>query len=533
MRKTVSWAQAFVILVALVVPALLPGCGQAMTPEEAYSSLLQHSEELTLMQDVENLLSWDEKTMMPPGGAESRERMNGMMAEMLSEKSSDPMIGTWLEAAGQKEDWGLVEQANLREWERDYERSKSVPAGFYKEQAELTARAFDKWMEAREKNDFSVLAPTLQELVDLDKREAGYYGYENTYDGLLDKYEPGLTTEKCDALFSSLHAELLPLIDRIVAAQGTRGARPVVFDGGPYPVEAQQAFNRMVSEGLCFDFQAGRVDPTAHPFCLGIARGDTRITTHYDTSDPTVSLGHQVHETGHGLYEQGLKADGTPSGMPCSWGVHESQSRFHEDMIGKGSAFWSCWYPEFASAYGLTATREDFLTYYNWVEPSLIRTEADEVTYGIHILIRYEIERDLFNGDLQVADVPAVWNQKYRDYLGVEVPDDNSGVLQDVHWSNNLFGYFPTYTLGDVYAAQLFDALKRDVPGVESSMAAGDYTQKHRWLSEHVYGWGKIYLPEELIEKATGSPVSTSFFIEYLKNKYEFRADLHTGPDPA
>lgn len=507
-RETI-WLVVSIIVVLVIATVVGLFSGESrQSPESAYSSLAAYSKDLTLLNGVQNLLNWDEKTIMPPGGGQSRANTNAVMAEVLATKSADPRIGAWLEAANRKTDWPLIQKANLREWERDYKLSTNAPPDFYKKQAELTGAAYLKWEEARQKNDFSVLAPALQKLVDMDKQEARYYGFEkNPYDGLLNKFEEGLTTAGCEEIYSSLKAELPGMIKGITAAQGTK---PVVFTGD-YPIETQQAFNKMITQNARFDMQEGRIDTTIHPFCLGIDKGDVRITTAYDTSDPTFSFGHQIHETGHGLYEQGLKADGTPAGMPCSWGVHEANSRFHENMVGKNAAFWSHWYPTFASMFGISASLGDFLKYYNWVQPGPIRTEADEVSYQLHLLVRFEIERDLFNGNLKVKDIPAVWKQKYHDYLGVEVTDDLSGPLQDVHWSNNLFGYFPSYTMGDIYSAQIFDAMKSDVPGLEASWAAGDFTSKHRWLSEHIYPWGRVYNSDQLIEKATGKPVSTSF----------------------
>ncbi len=507
-------ALACVMVIAAVVT--LPGCGPS--PEGAYASLVEHSRDLRDTTSIQGLLTWDSETMMPEGGAQRRARMEAVIAGVLSEKASDRRIGAWLKDANRRKDWPLVKKANLREWARDYKMSASLPTDFVKEQAALSVKAYDAWLEARQKNDFSVFAPSLERLVKLARREAEYYGYKDSpYDALLDMNEPGMTAVEYEKLFSELKSELTALTRRITAARGTR---PAVFTGGPYAEEAQEEFNHLVSESLRFDFEKGRQDTSAHPFTDGVSKGDVRITTRYSTSDPTYSLGSQVHETGHGLYEQGLSADGTPAGQYCSMGIHESQSRLHENLIGRSEFFWTYWYPRLASTFGLTAGLDDFLEYYNWVQPSLIRTEADEVTYNLHILVRFEIERDLFDGKLQVRGIPAAWKQKYKEYLGVEVPDDNNGALQDMHWASGEFGYFPTYTLGDIYAAQLFSAVKKDVPGIEARMAGGDYQPLHNWLSAKIYRWGRVYRPRELVKRATGEPVSARYLVDHLKAKY-------------
>lgn len=490
----------------------------AQSPESAYESLVQHSRELTWTAGLQALLEWDQEVNMPPAGAQSHSEMSGIIARIVHRKAVDERVGGWLEAAALKTDWPLVQAANIREWKRDYSKARKLPEEFVKKQAEVTARAYHVWRDARETDDFGVFAPTLAVVVDLAKQEADYYGWKDErYDALLDLFEPELTTSRCEALFADLRAELTPMVERIVAGQGPA---PGPFGAAAFPIEAQADFCRRVSGALGFDFDAGRLDPTIHPFTTGIARGDARITTNYNTSDPLDSLSSTVHETGHGIYEQGVSFDGTPAGQACSTAVHESQSRLYENEVGRGRAFWRYWQPGFNAQYGTDESEDDLVRRVTWVEPGLVRTRADEVTYNLHVIVRFEIERDLFRDELEVADIPRVWRQKYKDCLGVHVPGDLDGVLQDVHWANGLFGYFPTYTLGNVYAAQLFDAARREIPGLENAIASGDFKPLRDWMAEKIYRWGRVYTPEQLIENAAGSPVSTSFFIEHLKARY-------------
>lgn len=487
------------------------------TSEEAYRSLLQHSRELTWTAGLQALLGWDQQVTMPPEAAEAHSMMSSIIARIVQRKAVDPRVGAWLQTAG-SEEWALTESANLREWKRDYEKAVKLPEDFVAKQAELASKAYEVWQQARERNDFGVFAPVLAEVVAMARQEADYYQYDGErYDALLDIFEPGLTVVRCEALFADLRHQLIPVIREILKSQPEK---PDLFGSMDFPADRQAVFNRRVAADLGFDFEAGRLDETIHPFTNGIACGDTRITTNYRLADPLDTLFSTIHETGHGLYEQGVSADGTPAGQACSMAVHESQSRLYENEVGKGRPFWQHRLSAFNREFGTSVDLDDVMRRVNRVEPGLIRIKADEVTYNLHIIIRFEIERDLLREEMDVTDMPRVWSEKYKEYLGVEVTDDLCGALQDVHWSDGLFGYFPTYALGNVYAAQLFHALKKDMPEVESSLAAGDFKTLHGWLREKIYVHGRVYMPDELIERATGSPVSTSYLIDYLRKKY-------------
>jgi carboxypeptidase Taq len=364
----------------------------------------------------------------------------------------------------------------------------------------------------------------LGELIALSGEIADRLGWQNErYDALLDLYEPGLTTADVEMFFADLRTHVVPLFHKLAAS-------PVKGDGAllrnaEFPLAGQEALARAVTEALGFDYQAGRLDTATHPFTTSFGHRDVRLTTRYDLLWPFHSLMGTIHEAGHGMYDQGLpeEHEGTPLGETVSLGIHESQSRFFENNIGRSHAFWQYWYPRFQQQFpGLVdhVNFDDFYCLVNDVCPSLIRVEADEVTYNLHIMLRFEIERDLFRGAVKPADVPGLWNEKCQQYLGITPATDREGVLQDVHWSWAYFGYFPTYALGTVYAAQLEAALRRDAPDLDWRMAAGDFSQPLGWMREHVHCHGKLFRPKELIERATGRPPNAADYVVYLTKKY-------------
>ena len=491
--------------------------------QTAYEELTQRSRELWNIGSIRGLVSWDQQVNMPPKGVAHRAEMLSYLAQEMHRKSTDPRIGELLAEAEQGQ--GTPGQAaNLREWRRAFDQATKLPADLVRRRAELTAKANAVWQEARAKNDFPLFAPYLGELVALSRETADCLGWQaERYDALLDQYEPDLTTARCAVFFDGLRKAVVPLLEKIVASPVQ--ADRELFRGAAFPEAGQRDLGIAVTRALGFDYEAGRLDISTHPFTNGFCTGDVRLTTRYDTQAPFQSLMGTIHEAGHGMYDQGLapEHEGTPLGDSVSLGIHESQSRFFENNIGRSQAFWLHWFPRFRQTFLGVVDHVGFDDLYlllNDVGPTLIRVEADEVTYNLHIMTRFEIERDLFRGDLQPADLPAAWNAKYRAYLGITPPTDREGVLQDIHWSWGYFGYFPTYALGTVYAAQLEAALRRDVPDLDEQMAAGEFTAPLRWVRDRVHRLGMLYRPADLIEHATGKPPSTDDYVAYLTRKY-------------
>ncbi len=494
-----------------------------MNPQQAYDELAQRSRELFTVRSIGSLVSWDQQVNMPPKGVAHRAEMLSYLAQVAHQKATDPRVGELLSTAEQGT-WEAGPTANLREWRRAYDQLTRLPEALIRRQAELTTTANQIWQDARARNDFAAFAPILGEVIALSREMADHLGWQaERYDALLDQFEPGLTTAQCDALFSELRQAVVPLLQQIVASPVQ--ADLDLFRGADLPIEGQRQLGLAITEALGFDYAAGRLDISTHPFTSGTCAQDIRLTTRYDPKLPFQSLMGTIHEAGHGMYDQGiaLEHEGTPLGATVSLGIHESQSRFFENNIGRNSAFWSYWFPRFRKTFvGITdhIGFDDFYLRLNHVAPSLIRVEADEVTYNLHIMVRFEIERDLFRDAIRPADLPAVWNAKYQEYLGITPPTDSEGVLQDIHWSWGLLGYFPTYSLGTVYAGQLEAALRRDVPGLDDQLAAGEFAAPLEWMRERIHRPGSLYRPADLIEHATGKRPSAQDYIAYLTRKY-------------
>ena len=410
----------------------------------------------------------------------------------------------------------------MREWRRTYDRQTRLPSELVEEFERSRALARDAWVEARKRSEFRLFQPHLEKLLQLVCRMADCWGYDKSrYDALLEEYEPGVRSEPLRRLFAELRKAVVALLGP--AAERSR-AVPRDMLAGDYPVAQQQAFNREVAEAVGFDFAAGRIDTTTHPFCTGLGPGDCRLTTRYNPQDFTQSLYGILHEAGHGLYEQGLPAEdhGTPAGCAVSLGIHESQSRLWENHVGRSLAFWRHWHGRachyFPSLSRLTP--EEVAAAVNQVRPSLIRVEADEVTYDLHIILRFEIEVRLIEGELKVEDVPAVWNQEFEKMLGLPVPGDDRGCLQDIHWSLGSIGYFPTYTLGNLNASQLFARALSDRPALGSELAQGQYRTLLDWLREKIHRQGQRLKPPELMTAATGEPTRAVHHLRYLEGKF-------------
>ena len=486
----------------------------------AYEALVARHEEMALLSSCNALLSWDQETNLPPKGVAYRARQRAALSERVHALKTDDDVVRWLDAC-QDEDDGET-NANVKWWRHAYERARKIPAKMVGDFEEVTSLGLAAWQDARTKNAFAIFQPHLQKIVDFNRQMADLWGYEaSPYDALLEEYETGSTAKSLATLFANLKGPLIDLVDAATAKSSECVPRSLL---GDYPIAAQQAFNLEVCQALGFDLDAGRIDTAAHPFCSRLAPNDTRLTTRYDDRDFTSSFFGVLHETGHGLYEQGLPQDkhALPSGTAVSLGIHESQSRLWENQIGRSRAFWEHWLPvaqgHFPSLTDWTA--EDMTRVVNQAQRSFIRVEADEVTYDLHILLRFELEKQLIEGTLAVAELPEAWNASFTELMGLSVPDPAHGCLQDIHWSMGAFGYFPTYSLGNLNAAQLHAAAIDQVSGLESDLANGVYSSLLHWLQSQVHAHGSQLLPDELMKRATGRGTESTDYLKHLRSRY-------------
>ncbi len=492
-----------------------------------YEDLSAHLKTTALLASCANVLSWDEQTYMPPQGAEHRSNQLGLLAGMVHDRVTSPRVGELLAELEPRADLGgpdSVEKANVREARRTYDRATKLPRALVEEISRVTSLGQQAWVAARGESNFASFLPWLAKIVDLKRQEARCIGFDGgvPYDALLDEYEPGMKVGDVQAVFTPLREALVALVSGIASA--TKRPDEAILRRR-FPAEAQRAFATDVAKRIGFDFDAGRLDVTAHPFCNGIGPGDCRLTTRYHESHFPEAFFGVLHEAGHGMYEQGLDraAYGTPAGDAVSLGIHESQSRMWENFVGRSRPFWSHFHPQaqahFPDALGNVGL-DDFYGAINDVRPSFIRVEADEVTYNLHIMLRFELEQPLISGDLQPGDVPAAWNEKFTQFFGITPPDDRRGCLQDIHWSGGMLGYFPTYALGNMYAAQLFNAADRDLGGLAPQFARGEFRPLKDWLNEKVHRHGKRFPPQRLVELVSGEKLSPQPLINHLRGKF-------------
>jgi carboxypeptidase Taq len=485
-------------------------------------SIFEKAREHALIRSAADALGWDQETYLPASAAEHRAAQLSWLASRAHELAVSDEWKRDLEEA-EAGDTGNDPHftANLRELRRQFERSTKLPVELVARESAATSIGMHVWAEARKNSDFTTFAPHLETLVELAREKADLWGYPSEpYDALLDGYERATSTTAVAALFDSLSPRLTEIAS---AAVEKSAAQPVSLPKGPYPIEDQQRLNREIAESIGFDFSAGRIDTTNHPFCTTLGPQDIRLTTRYDENDFTSSLFGVLHEAGHGLYEQGLPgADfGLPSGTAVSLGIHESQSRLWENHVGRSDGFWQHWYPRaceiFPQLSGMPL--ENFLRYIRHAAFSPIRVEADEATYDLHILLRFGIERLLLNGELKVRDVPAAWNESVSNLFGFTPEDDRHGCLQDIHWSMGGLGYFPTYSLGNLNSAQLFAAAGRDET-VARALSNAEYAPLLSWLRTNVHAHGSIFDPAELIRQATGDAPSPDAYVAHLTERY-------------
>ncbi|MFO0849198.1 MAG: carboxypeptidase M32 [Gemmataceae bacterium] len=498
-----------------------------MTPTDAYAELVRRSKETAVLQSCSAVLGWDQQTYMPKAGAAFRGEQLALLAGLSHQKATDPRIGELLSECEGSEvvrDPDSVETANVRELRHGYDRATKLPQRLVEELARVTTAAQEAWQEARAKNHFPTFRPHLERVLELKREEADAVGWTgHRYDALLDEYEPGMTAAEVTVLFAGLTAELVPLVG--AAAEAGKGTRTDIL-ARDFPVDRQKLFAESAAAAIGFDFTAGRLDTTAHPFCSAFGPGDCRLTTRYNPRFFPEAFFGVLHEAGHGMYEQGLPAEhfGTPAGSYCSLGVHESQSRLWENQVGRGRPFWEHFFPRLKQAFPGTlsdVTVEEWLTAINVVRPSFIRVEADEATYNLHIALRFELELALLAGDLAVADLPGAWNDRFKALLGLTVPSDKEGCLQDIHWSFGGVGYFPTYTLGNLLAAQLMHSASSQLgqESLQSEFRGGNFESLLGWLRRHVHGSGRKHRSGELCRRATGEALSSGRFLSYLSGK--------------
>lgn len=495
---------------------------------QAVTQLQEHLAEIKALSEAAAVLEWDQQTYMPPGGAGARAAQITALVGVIHKKAIGGDTARLLDAAEHQAgglDPDSDDAAYLRQARRDFDLATKVPTSLVAEMARVTTLAHEQWAQARAESDWGRFAPWLTQILDLTRQTADHLGHGGErYDALLDQYEPGMTTAEVRAMFEAIKPDLVTLVQAI-AAKGPGAVDDSVLHRD-FDEDTQRKFGEKVVKALGYDFRRGRQDRAVHPFCTSFGRDDVRITTRFDKNFLPMALFGSIHETGHALYEQGIAeryadnilADG------ASLGFHESQSRLWENLVGRSRPFWQRFYPDLQAAFPEALRDVDAEAFYraiNKVAPSLIRVEADEVTYNLHILLRFEMEQALLSGQISVSDAPAAWNAKMQQYFGMTPPDAAHGILQDVHWSGGSLGYFPTYSVGNLLSVQLYDKANRDLGGeIEAQIAAGDFASLLGWLRENVHQYGRKYLPKDLVRRVVGGPLDPAPYLRYLKTKF-------------
>lgn len=469
------------------------------------------------------ILSWDKEIYMPQQGAALRSQQVATLSGIAHEIFADAQFGDLLKQLhDQREQLPPEASRNVELTLDDYEKATKFDKAFVIRRSNVISNAYHAWLNARKENNFAPFREALGNVVDIKREEADMLGYEgHPYNALLDQFEPKFTTAALDTLFKDVRLKLVDFVQRI-------REQPQVDDSflqQHYPKQQQWDFGLHLLRNMGYNFEAGRQDVSPHPFTITFSPQDVRVTTRVDEENLATMVWSCIHEGGHALYEQGIPVEqyGLPLGMAASLGIHESQSRLWENNVGRSLAYWKAHFAEAQQAFPAqlgNVTLEQFYKGINKIEPTLIRTESDELHYHFHILIRYEIEKGLIEGSLQVNDLEEIWNAKYKEYLDIDVPDANRGILQDVHWSYGSLGYFPTYSLGSFYAAQFFHQAEQDIPGLKAQLESGDNSQLLSWLRTHIHQHGRRYPAEELCTKVTGEPLNFDYFYRYAVEKY-------------
>jgi len=500
---------------------------------QTYHKLAEYGYQTATLDSISSLVSWDQETCMPTAAGTFRAEQAAALAALIhARRTSEEFAGLIADAESDPGiEPGTALHASVREFRRDHDLAARLPLGLVEELARTTSQSQQAWKCARKDNDFGAFRPWLERVVDLTRRKAECYGVPESvggtpaelYDALLNEYEPGARAADIQAVFDPLRDRLASLLGELGGRShpGTDPARVRI------PEDRQHRFSLFLLEALGFDLDAGRLDVAAHPFCEDMGPRDTRLTTRYHIDHFTDSLYSTLHEMGHGLYEQGLPKGehfGTPLGQSVSLGIHESQSRLWENFVGRSLAFWTWALPHAKRILGDPLegyAPMDLFNAVNTATPTLIRVEADEATYNMHVMIRFQLERALFSGDLDAGDLPGQWNKAYKELLGVEVPDDASGCMQDVHWSFGLFGYFPTYTLGNLYSAQIWERINEDLPSLYDAIAHGDFQPLREWLTTNIHAHARRYPAGELCQRITGRPLESGPLLRHLRARLE------------
>lgn len=516
---------------------LLPGINWKNLPviratmsdtQKNYSELMSLVKERALLGSCSSVLSWDEQVNLPAGGAEHRGDQLALLSGLAHDLATNPRIGELLcelESASGLGEETSAEFVNVREARRHYDRATKMPKALVEELSRTGTLALQAWIKARKDRNFAEFEPWLEKMCSLKREEADAVGYGDgqPYDALLDDYEPGATAREIQAAFDPLREELVQLVSAIAESPNEPDSGIITRH---YPEAAQEAFSIKAASAIGFDFDCGRLDIAAHPFCSGFGPGDCRLTTRYDEHHFPGAFFGTLHEAGHGIYEQGLcpEAFGTAMGESVSLGIHESQSRMWENLVGRSRPFWEFFYPSAQEAFPealQNVSLDDFHWAVNDVRPSFIRVEADEVTYNLHIMLRFELEQAMLGGDLKAADMPGVWNETFTRYFGITPPDDAQGCLQDVHWSAGLFGYFPTYALGNMYAAQFFQQADQDLGDLHEQFRRGEFAPLKTWLNEKIHLQGQRFRARRLVEEVTGKPLSHEPLLRHLHDRFD------------
>ena len=487
------------------------------------SQLREHFVEITRLKYIKALLDWDQQVCMPNGSVKGRSEQMALIEGIIHEKIVSKKTGDLVKNAEKISDLNFIDSAMLREAKREYEKEVKLPNELVVDIAKTASLGHQAWEKAREKSDFLIFQPFLDKMIKLQKRKAENLNiYPSRYSTLIDQYEPGATHEWISKIFKVLKVKLINIIDKINSSENEPDQSILIKN---YDKEKQWAFSLEVLRKMNFDFNTGRQDKSAHPFSTSVSSMDTRITTRvFENYLPTCLFG-TIHECGHALYEMGfmdeirdtILADGS------SFGIHESQSRLWENIVGRSREFWTYWYPVLQKYFPENLNEypeEEFYRSINCVQPSLIRVEADEVTYGLHIILRFELEKEIIENDLDTSELPSIWNHKMETLLGIAPPDDASGVLQDIHWSSGDFGYFPTYTLGNLYASQIYASALKKLPFLSEDFEKGDFSNLLAFLRKNLHQYGKIYRPLDLLKKITGEELNPDYFVNYLEKKF-------------
>ncbi len=489
-----------------------------MPQKTPYDTLTELSKRAYTIEGISRLLSWDQETYMPQDAAPSRGEQLKLLAELSHAIKTSPEFEKALKGA-QKAKLSPKQQAALKVYLHDFNRDKSLPSAFVQEFAHHVSKAVISWQEARKSASFTHFQPVLKKSIELFQKKAEYIGYkDHPYDALLDEFEPGVTTKEVDAIFSDMKKEITALLKKIKPSKKKEVSIPCTL------TEELEICTELLRD-IGFDFKRGRLDTSTHPFSTAPHPTDSRITCRNGSDGVVIQILTTLHEAGHGLYEMGVpvKEVGTPLGQPVSLGIHESQSRFWETRIGRSRAFWKFMLPKLKKRFKKkleNVTLDDFMLRLNSVQPSFIRVNADEVTYPLHVILRFEIEKELSAGKLGVKDIPKRWNSLSKELFGIVPPTDAEGCLQDIHWAAGYFGYFPTYSLGNIYAAQMFEAFSKKHPNWEKLIEKGEFSFIHDWLNDNVWQHGRRYDGNELIRLISKKPLTARPFIEYLTDKY-------------